>query len=149
MIQIIKRTILVIVVFSCVYSAYAQTYTTEMSSYHNPEELCWGGFVGKGSRMLYLQPIRELDLSRQNFNNQVVTLLVSNKGRYIWSDEAFKFKINEAEIRIESEFEAVRPVKAGNTLREAYLAVCKKHFFLRICLVTKYVVLKFPILMYF
>ncbi len=128
MIQILKKTILVAVVFSCMHSAYSQTYTTEVSLHHNSDELWWGGFVAKGSQMPYLLPTGKLDLSKKNFNNQGAPLLVSNKGRYIWSDNAFKFEINEAGIKIESEYEAVRPVRAGSTLREAYLEACKKHF---------------------
>lgn len=126
MIQILKRTVLFIVVFSCVYSAYAQTHRAEISIL--PGEKWWGGFVAKGSQMPYHQTNGMLDLSKQNFNNQGVPLLLSNKGRYIWSDEAFKFEINATEIRIESEFEELKPLQAGSTLREAYMGACKKHF---------------------
>lgn len=112
----------------CINTAYSQTYTTEITSPNNQKELWWGGFVAKGSEMPYLKPTGELDMSKQNFNNQNVPLLVSNQGRYIWSDEAFKFEVTESGIKIESEFEEVKPVKAGNTLRDAYLAASKKHF---------------------
>ena len=121
------KKIIIIVAFlggSCII--VAQTFKVEIPVITG--EKWWGGFVAKGNEMPYLQPTGMLDLSRQNFNNQGVPLLLSNKGRYIWSDEAFMFEIQSDVIRIESEFEAIKPVQAGKTLREAYLAACKKHF---------------------
>jgi len=124
--RIIKRTIIIIAILGYVNMNYAQTYQTEIPFLQG--EKWWGGFVAKGYQMPYLQPTGVLDLSKQNFNNQGVPLLLSNKGRYIWSDEAFKFEINATQIRIESAFEEVKAVQAGKTLREAYMAACKKYF---------------------
>lgn len=67
------------------------------------------------------------DLRIDNYSNQAVPLLVSNKGRYIWSDKAFKCSIENGSLV----FEADAPVKieqAGSTLREAFLAASKAHF---------------------
>lgn len=126
-INIIYSKAITVIVFLCFASAtYAQPYKSEIKFLNG--EMWWGAFVAKGSKMPYLQPTGELDLSCQNFNNQGVPLFVSNKGRYIWSDEAFKFEISASAIRIESVFEEVQAVNAGKTLREAYLAACKKHF---------------------
>jgi len=124
--KIIKTIMILILVLGYACTNNAQTYKTEIPFLSG--ENWWGGFVAKGSDMPYLQNTGVLDLSNQNFNNQGVPLFVSNKGRYIWSDEAFKFEINAAGIRIESAFEDVKVVSAGKTLRDAYLAACKKHF---------------------
>jgi alpha-glucosidase len=91
-------------------------------------EKWYGGFVAKGSQMPYVQTSGLLDLAKQNFNNQGVPLLLSNKGRYIWSDEAFKFEVKTNNISIESKYETVAVTEAGKTLREAYLEACRKHF---------------------
>jgi alpha-glucosidase len=121
-----KITIFLIFVLGFACTTNTQTYQSEIPFLTG--EKWWGAFVAKGSEMPYLQPTGVLDLSKQNFNNQGVPLLVSNKGRYIWSDEAFKFEITPTGICIESAFEKLQPVQAGETLRDAYLAACKKHF---------------------
>jgi alpha-glucosidase len=93
-----------------------------------PEEKWWGAFVAKGSEMPYLQSPEMFDLSTQGFNNQAVPLFVSSKGRYIWSDEAFQFNISATGIRLESKFGEIQATVAGKTLRDAYLAACRRHF---------------------
>ena len=104
----------------------AQPYSSKIAFL--PDEKWWGGFVARGSQMPYTNPTGMLDLATQGFNNQGVPLLLSNKGRYIWSDEAFKFEVTGTEINIVSNYETVKVTEAGKTLREAYLAACKKHF---------------------
>ncbi|MDR1594883.1 MAG: glycoside hydrolase family 31 protein [Prevotellaceae bacterium] len=93
-----------------------------------PDEYWWGGVVARGSQMPYIEPLREYNLATQNDNNQVVPFLLSNKGRYVWSDYPFKFSVAEKEINISSEYENVVIHAAGKTLKEAYLHACKKHF---------------------
>ncbi len=77
--------------------------------------------------MPYLEPL-EYDLETQNHNNQVVPLLLSGKGRYLWSEYPFRFTIDAEKIIITSDYEKVIVAVAGNTLREAYQAVCREHF---------------------
>ena len=122
----LKKTLLITVIVCCSYAANAGSAISEIPILSG--EKWWGGFVAKGSEMPYLKPTGMLDLSIQGFNNQGVPLLVSNKGRYIWSGEAFKFEVNNDKIVIESEFEEVKAVQSGKNLREAYLAACKNHF---------------------
>ena len=121
-----KRLMLTFCLIACFSQLTSQPYLSKISILK--DEKWYGGFVAKGSQMPYTQATGILDLSNQNFNNQGVPLLLSNKGRYIWSDEAFKFEITDAEINIESKYETVRIAEAGKTLREAYLAACKRHF---------------------
>ena len=58
-------------------------------------EYWWGGVTALGSKMPYIQPMESFDLSSQNNNNQVVPLLLSSKGRYVWSDYPFAFSATE------------------------------------------------------
>ncbi len=104
----------------------AQTFTSDIPFLAG--EKWWGAFVAKGSEMPYLQPTGMFDLSNQGFNNQAVPLFVSNKGRYIWSDEAFRFQITATAIHLESKFEEIKVTVAGKTLRDAYLSACRAHF---------------------
>ncbi|MBQ9922547.1 MAG: alpha-galactosidase [Clostridia bacterium] len=59
--------------------------------------------------------------------NQTMPFLVSNKGRYIWSETMFNFTIKDGVMTLESDDEITMTV-AGTTLREAYMDAMKKHF---------------------
>ena len=48
-----------------------------------PGERWWGGFVALGNRMPFGEELAEQDLSKINYNNQSVPLLLSSEGRYI------------------------------------------------------------------
>lgn len=68
------------------------------------------------------------DLSKDNKGNQAAPLLISSKGRYVWSDEPFAFKLDEGELIVYSEYEKVEVIDAGETLRDAYVTAMRKHF---------------------
>ena len=91
-------------------------------------EKWWGGIVGLGSQMPFKENIRLFDLSKENMNNQNVPLLLSSAGRYIWSDKPFAFKMQDGNLQLFSDYEELKPVSAGKTLKEAYLSVSAKHF---------------------
>jgi alpha-glucosidase len=78
--------------------------------------------------MPYVQPIENIDLSRDGYNNQLVPLLLSNKGRYLWSDQPFRFTIKDGHMELHSLYEELAVTQAGSTLRDAYLDACHKHF---------------------
>ena len=101
-------------------------YITEVQSLK--DEYWWGGVTAYGQKMPYVEPIREYNLLTENNNNQVVSLLLSNKGRFIWSDYPFKFTASKDGLRINSDFEKVDIKTGGSTLREAYLTACQKYF---------------------
>ncbi len=102
------------------------TYESEIP--FDKDEYWWGGVVAFGSRMPYIKPIGEFDLALQNYNNQIVPLFLSNKGRYIWSDKPFKFEIKDNILKIKSEYENISVQEAGKNLRDAYLEASQKYF---------------------
>lgn len=120
-----KKQLLLSLLILCFGSVYAQNITKITSL---PGEYWWGGVVALGSDMPYVKPLSSYDLGTQNDNNQVVPLLVSNKGRYVWSDYPFAFEVTASEIIMRSEHEKVAVQTTGTTLREAYLAACREHF---------------------
>ena len=84
----------------------------------------WGAAVGLGHEQPYTdQPL--FDLNTQDANNQLVPLFLSSDGEYMWSDKAFNFTVKNGTIRTSH---PVIPVKAGNTLRDAYLAAQARYF---------------------
>lgn len=64
----------------------------------------------------------------QNFNNQTTPLLVSNKGRYIWSDGPFKAEIKDGKITLEAARGSIECGQADGGLREAFMAAAAAHF---------------------
>lgn len=63
-----------------------------------------------------------------NLGNQAAPILLSNMGRYVWSDEPFAFEFKEESLILYSDYEKLDVVIAGKTLRDAYLASKDKHF---------------------
>lgn len=103
--------------------------TPEMSIKIESNESWWGIATTSGSEA----PITEhsegfsRDLRIENYSNQAVPLLVSNQGRYIWSDKAFMCSVKNGEFVFEAD-STVYIASAGTTLRDAFLAASKKHF---------------------
>ena len=84
----------------------------------------WGASVGLGHEQPYTN-MPAFNMLTQDANNQLVPLFLSSEGEYMWSDEAFSFEAVNGEIKPSVPLSAV---KAGKTLREAYLAAQAKYF---------------------
>ena len=93
-----------------------------------PGERWWGGATALGSKMPFGQELPPFCLFNRNDNNQVSPLLLSNKGRYLWSDRPFTFSLQQGNVQINSPFEEVSVQTGGKTLRDAYLAAMHNHF---------------------
>ena len=93
-----------------------------------PGERWWGGFVALGNRMPFGEELAEQDLSKINYNNQSVPLLLSSEGRYVWSERPFRFRIEKGNLVVDSDYGAVEVVRAGENLRDAYAAASAAHF---------------------
>ncbi len=106
--------------------AHAASYTSSIKLLDG--EKWWGGATALGHMLPLSDGGKTCDLRKTCYSNQAAPLLVSSKGRYIWSDKPFAFKIKDGSLVIVSDFEKVEPAKAGKTLKDAYLAASKKHF---------------------
>jgi alpha-glucosidase len=91
-------------------------------------EKWWGGMVALGSQMPFEKTARPYDLSSENLNNQNVPLMLSATGRYVWSDLPFAFSAANGTLHLYAGKGALRPVQAGTTLKEAFLAAGRAHF---------------------
>lgn len=91
-------------------------------------EKWWGGMVGRASNMPFTSNTPLYDLSKENYNNQNVPLLVSSAGRYLWSDHPFRFQFENDTLIIYSDYEPIEAVSAGKTLKDAYLSAARRHF---------------------
>ncbi|GJM73708.1 hypothetical protein HMSSN036_59240 [Paenibacillus macerans] len=67
---------------------------TNISIARLPGEYWWGGAINEGSAMPFGRTAHTRDL-RVTDDNQASPLLLSSKGRYIWSEEPFAFRVDE------------------------------------------------------
>lgn len=88
-------------------------------------EYWWGGTTSHG-----FCPISENSEYHQDFRshagNQTMPLFMSSHGRYIWSDKPFKVDVNDGVFSFEGS--DIELVKAGDTLKDSYIAAQSAHF---------------------
>ena len=89
-------------------------------------ERWWGGGGGDGQN----QPYGAGDSARidlRTHGNTSSPLLVSSRGRYVWSEKPFGYEFRGGHLLLDSDIERIEPIQAGETLRDAYLAAAKAH----------------------
>lgn len=107
-------------------SINAQKPVTDIPVQQN--EYWWGIATGLGSSMPLNHHTISFDLSKDYLNNQVVPLLLSNKGRLIWSDQPFKIKVKQDKLEFTDLANPIEAISVGNTLRSAFIEASKRHF---------------------
>ncbi len=130
MIQTYKRfKLTIILLFLLGLSSFAQVRQSELTIQLLENENWWGAVVADG----YLMPID--NAIKYNFNllgdnkmNQIQPFLLSNKGRYIWSEEPFAFAFENGKLKISENLGKVELSETGKTLKDAYLAASQKYF---------------------
>ncbi len=91
-------------------------------------EKWWGGAVSFGQNMPMGTTLFSFDLNGDGSGNQSSPLLISNKGRWIWSNEPFRYTFTPDSLRIDKTHALIRSGKYGNTLKDAY-QYCSQQFF--------------------
>jgi len=71
---------------------------------------------------------RSIDLRKSNYGNQAAPFMLSDKGRYVWSDEPFAVDWTNGVFRFEGEGPFELETAPMKTLRGAFLAAAAKHF---------------------
>ncbi|MEH7272234.1 glycoside hydrolase family 31 protein [Neobacillus vireti] len=92
------------------------------------DEYWWGGAVSDGVLMPFGEAEMERRLNPLITPNQANPVLVSNKGRYIWSEKPFDFKIKSGYLLIDHAVGKIEQGEGYRTLREAYKAVQTRFF---------------------
>ncbi|GAA4923630.1 glycoside hydrolase family 31 protein [Mucilaginibacter defluvii] len=90
-------------------------------------EYWYGGAVNEAHTMPFKDGYT-FDLFANTGTNQASPLLLSTKGRYIWSDEPFKFTINGNQLIISDDSQALDIDSTGRDLKDAFSNASKKHF---------------------
>lgn len=91
-----SKTLLLHVIVSCIYviaSAQNQLKVPPLDG-----EKWWGGVTALGTHMPFDSKTDLVDMEHNNRNNQTAPLLLSSKGRYIWAQNPFIFKISGDKI---------------------------------------------------
>ena len=89
-------------------------------------ERWWGGAGGDGQSQPYgAGDSPRVDLRTAGFTSS--PLLVSSRGRYVWSERPFGYEFRGGRLLLDSDAEEIAPVEAGSTLRDAYLAAARAH----------------------
>lgn len=93
-----------------------------------PGERWWGG-ANFYSRQMPFDEKTDLtiDLRKDNYHNQGASLLLSSRGRVIWSDAQASIAIRGGTITLAADG-AVEVEQGGATLRDAYLHAMRRHF---------------------
>lgn len=89
-------------------------------------EKWWGAVLMDGDNQPFVD-FSSFDLASECHDGQTTPLLVSSKGRYVWSDRPFVFSFQDGDLTIDADA-PITPIEAGSTLREAYLAASAAHF---------------------
>lgn len=90
-------------------------------------EKWFGGTVEDG----HVMPFKDnysFNLYGNNNGNQAAPLLLSTKGRYVWSEEPFEFTVKSDQLIIDKALDSVVVIKAGNSLADAFKAASKSKF---------------------
>jgi len=90
-------------------------------------EQWYGGVVDEGSQAPY-KPGYSYNLFGNNNGNQSSPLLLSTLGRYIWSNQPYKFSISEDELLISDNLDSVRMFSAGKSLADAFGSASRTNF---------------------
>lgn len=92
-------------------------------------EYWWGGLSSKGHETPYdATTVVTHDLWGDNKGNQAQPLLLSNKGRYIWSEDPIKYSFDKGKLTVTSRNAKIHYGKKGNNLRDAFNFVSCKFF---------------------
>ena len=89
-------------------------------------EYWWGGSSAHGEQQPFSAE-SEYKFDMTFGLNQTMPTFISSKGRYVWCEKPMNVHISNGEIKLSAECE-IELCEAGKTLRDAYLAVSKKHF---------------------
>ncbi len=90
---------------------------------------CWYGLCADHGTKFPLDKdsFYEADHTVNTTCNQMCPILISNKGRYIYSETGFSIKASGGEISISTE-NVIELIEAGATLKDAFLSAVKEHF---------------------
>ncbi len=106
--------------------ADAEARRTDIRIVLDPDERVWGGKIADGQYM----PFKDSSYITlyENGGNQVQPLILTSKGRYVWSDQPYKYHIKDGILYIDSNLAGINTAKVGKSLADAYRFAQKAFF---------------------
>ncbi|WP_242155535.1 glycoside hydrolase family 31 protein [Aestuariivivens sediminis] len=93
------------------------------------DEYWWGGISSLGYQTPYDKDSNfSLNLYGDNKGNQAQPLLLSSKGRYIWSESPIEYGISHGILSVSTKSGQIHHGTAGGNLKSAYHFVSKNYF---------------------
>ena len=93
------------------------------------DEFWWGGLSVDGFRMPYsINTQLTRNLLGDNRGNQASPILISSKGRYVWSEEPYEYSFKLGTLYISNSVGEVKLIDAGDTLAQAFESASKNFF---------------------
>lgn len=93
-----------------------------------PDEYWWGGKAADGIRMPFRNEDYKADLVSDHGGNQACPLLLSSKGRFIWSEEPFAFSVEKGILYAESRAATLQFGEGHGNLRNVFRHVSQAYF---------------------
>lgn len=130
-----NKIVLSLIIFCVSFNGFSQKNISTIKSI--PNEKWYGAYTAKAfcntplkdiTFQPYLPNEKKKDLAIDNRGNQAAPVLMSNKGRYVWSNDPFIFEFVNGDLIITSDFEKVQVITSGKNLRDAYVGAKDKHF---------------------
>ncbi len=114
-----------LVLAGCLAPACAESIKLEMLE----GEFWWGGLSAVGHQTPYdAASVADHDLYGKNKGNQAQPLLLSSKGRYVWSESPIRYSFNKGTIEVSTREGRILSGTEGANLPEVYRFVSKRFF---------------------
>jgi len=121
----VLQSIFILLLTSQVYAQNGDKITLNIDK----DEYWWGGLSSRGYEMPYnVNSEVSHDMWGDNLGNQAQPLLLSSKGRYVWSETPIKYTFNKGKLSVSTQTGNIDYGKAGNNLKEAYQFACENFF---------------------
>src|SRR5258706_7068800 len=118
-----------LLLFACFLKARCQNRTSgDTALALLPDEGWWGGIVTEGQHMPFGGNDFSFNFYNDNAGNQTAPFLVSNKGRYIWSEQPYRFSFQNDSLLIEETNAKIIFGNSGTTLKQAYTDAARNYF---------------------
>ncbi len=124
----LKVLLLALVVVFLVRQGFGQQKAVKEIEIPGATQTAWWSGVINHSQMMPLSEGYFADITISNYGNQVQPLLISSGGELIWSELPFKVALKNDTLKVISSTASLLYIKAGNSLKEAYL-YASRHFF--------------------
>ena len=112
-----------------VLAAYAGAAEQPLEFSISPGEYWWGGLSVHGPRMPFSNATQLAhDLLGDDGTNQAQPLLISSRGRFVWSEKPFRYAFEAGTLRISHAQAVVAQGSGGATLRDAFHQVSRRYF---------------------